>query len=130
VDEHIPDGINPKNPNAEFSLHEHFRFGSGLNTQFISMTTMIEVAMLYAVKGAIQCNVRPTRVAQISLGMHDGKSFFQGGYECRGLGQHEGDMIHSVPDCVRYDWLWTARNVANTFNKLCVERFIGPMATT
>lgn len=101
----INDGIRPENPDAKFSLEDHILNGSREATQFVSFTWSLEVAMFYAIKGYIEQNDRPARVAVVELPLFR-------------LDTYQYDIEQYAADGWFRDQ--RARNYARTFQEVCV----------
>ncbi|CAB9514733.1 expressed unknown protein [Seminavis robusta] len=93
----LEEGFQPANPNANVSVEQHVLDGSVMDTQFISFTWSLDVAVFFAVKGFLARGNMP-RVAVASVPL---------------------DRFQDLSDMgILVDW--TARNYARVFREFLV----------
>ena len=113
----------PRNEHAFFSLQEHVEYGAICHTQFISFSSSLEqVAMYFAVKGALLRQEWPCRVVQVKLPVCGVKSLHQRGvHSIKEEGSANSDTIHDIMASVDDSWSEISPQLARQYNEICVE---------
>ena len=66
-------GLFPRNEYAQFSLEDHILYGDTFHSQFLSFSSLPEVAMYFAIERALNRQVWPCQIVQVSLLIASGK---------------------------------------------------------
>ena len=113
-------GLFPRNEHAQFSLEDHILYGDTCHSQFLSFSSLPEVAMYFAIERALNQQVWPCQIVQVSLPIASGEPSC--GEKCRYQERDtRGDTVYDVMACVDESWSDHGQQQARLYDEICVE---------